>query len=73
MPLFVVAVDKKIIPDHNTIDRERFLTFLREFLLAFTSDKGERSPNKIRRLDQQAGIPLHQLLRVLRVLLFRAF
>ena len=38
MPLYVVSVDTKIIPDHNTIDTKPFLTFLREFLLAYTPE-----------------------------------
>jgi hypothetical protein len=38
MPLFVVAVDPKIIPDHNTIDNKAFLKFLSEFLLEYSGE-----------------------------------
>ncbi|HEY5504570.1 MAG TPA: hypothetical protein VIK28_05375, partial [Sedimentisphaerales bacterium] len=38
MPLFVVAVDPKIIPDHNTIDKKPFLKFLSEFLLEYSGE-----------------------------------
>ena len=37
-PVFVVAVDSRIIPDHNTIDRGIFLRFLGEFLFTFSSE-----------------------------------
>ncbi len=36
-PIFNVAVDPKLIPDHDTIDRPQFLWFLGEFLAAFSS------------------------------------
>jgi len=35
MPLYVVAVDPKIIPDHSDIDRPPFLRFLEQFLTTF--------------------------------------
>jgi hypothetical protein len=35
MPLYVVSVDSKIIPDHNGIDRPAFLRFLRQFITTF--------------------------------------
>jgi hypothetical protein len=35
MPLYVVSVDPKIIPDHNGIDRPAFLRFLRQFITTF--------------------------------------
>jgi hypothetical protein len=38
MPLYVVSVDSKIIPDHNAIVRKPFLKFLEQFVLAFTPD-----------------------------------
>ncbi len=38
MPLYVVSVDSKIIPDHNKIDSRAFLTFLREFLLSYSAE-----------------------------------
>ncbi len=38
MPLFVVSVDDDIIPSHNAIAGEVFLSFLRQFLLAFSSE-----------------------------------
>jgi hypothetical protein len=37
-PVFVVAVDARIIPDHNTIDRGIFLRFLGEFIFTFSND-----------------------------------
>jgi hypothetical protein len=37
-PIFNVAVDPKMIPDHGTIDRWVFIKFLSEFLSAFSSD-----------------------------------
>jgi hypothetical protein len=37
-PVFVVAVDPRIIPDHNTIDRGIFIRFLGEFLFTFSSE-----------------------------------
>jgi hypothetical protein len=37
-PVFVVAVDSRIIPDHNTIDRGIFIRFLGEFLFAFSNE-----------------------------------
>lgn len=37
-PVFVVAVDSPIIPDHNTIDRGIFIRFLGEFLFVFSND-----------------------------------
>lgn len=36
MPLYVVSVDSKIIPDHNAITRPAFIKFLDQFVLAFT-------------------------------------
>ena len=36
-PVYNVSVDKAIIPDHGTIDTQAFLTFLREFVSAFTA------------------------------------
>lgn len=36
-PVFNVAVDPSIIPDHNTIDRPVFIRFLSEFLAVFAS------------------------------------
>ncbi len=38
MPLYVVSVDSKIIPDHNAIERKAFLRFLEQFVIAFTPD-----------------------------------
>lgn len=38
IPLYVVSVDKRIIPDHGTIDKKEFLNFLREFLLSYASE-----------------------------------
>jgi len=35
LPLYVVSVDPKIIPDHNGIDRPEFLRFLQQFIIAF--------------------------------------
>jgi hypothetical protein len=35
MPIFVVAVDSKIIPDHNAIDEPEFRRFLAQFITAF--------------------------------------
>ena len=40
-PVFNVAVDPAIIPDHDTIDRWVFIRFLIEFMFAFSSN-GER-------------------------------
>jgi hypothetical protein len=37
-PVFVVAVDSRIIPDHNTIDRGIFIRFLGEFLFTFSNE-----------------------------------
>ena len=37
LPVYVISVDKAIIPDHDTIDTQAFLTFLREFVSAFTA------------------------------------
>jgi len=37
-PVFVVAVDPRIIPDHNTIDRGIFIRFLGEFLITFSNE-----------------------------------
>jgi hypothetical protein len=37
-PIFNVAVDPKMIPDHGTIDRAVFVRFLDEFLSTFSSD-----------------------------------
>ena len=36
-PVYNVSMDKAIIPDHGTIDTQVFLTFLREFVSAFTA------------------------------------
>ncbi len=39
-PVFNVAVDPKMIPDHGTvIDRKIFIEFLNEFLSMFSSDE----------------------------------
>ena len=35
-PVYVVSVDKKIIPSHDNIERPEFITFLREFILGFS-------------------------------------
>ena len=35
MPLFVVSVDSKIIPNHNAIDEPEFRRFLAQFITAF--------------------------------------
>jgi hypothetical protein len=35
MPLYNVALDTKLIPDHNAIDEPEFLRFLSQFLTAF--------------------------------------
>jgi hypothetical protein len=40
-PVFNVAVDPAIIPDHDTIDRWVFIRFLAEFMFAFSSN-GEK-------------------------------
>ena len=37
-PVYVVAVDPKIIPSHDKIDKPEFITFLREFILAFSAN-----------------------------------
>jgi hypothetical protein len=37
-PIFNVAVDPRMIPDHGTIDRGVFVRFLDEFLATFSSD-----------------------------------
>ncbi len=37
-PVFVIAVDPRIIPDHNTIDRGIFIRFLGEFLFTFSNE-----------------------------------
>jgi hypothetical protein len=37
-PVFVVAVDSRIIPDHSTIDRGIFIRFLGEFLFTFSNE-----------------------------------
>jgi hypothetical protein len=37
-PVFVVAVDSRIIPDHNMIDRSIFMRFLGEFLFTFSNE-----------------------------------
>jgi hypothetical protein len=37
LPVYVISADKAIIPDHDTIDTQAFLTFLREFVSAFTA------------------------------------
>jgi hypothetical protein len=37
-PVYVVHVDPKIIPNHDDFETEAFLTFLREFILAFTGN-----------------------------------
>jgi pimeloyl-ACP methyl ester carboxylesterase len=39
MPLMNVSVDRSIIPNHGDIDTQAFLTFLREFVAAFTEDE----------------------------------
>jgi hypothetical protein len=36
-PIYVVHVDTRIIPNHDDFETQAFLTFLREFILAFTS------------------------------------
>jgi hypothetical protein len=41
MPLYVVSVDGTIVPDHNTIDRPAFVTFLQEFLLLSMREQAE--------------------------------
>jgi len=35
-PIYVVSVDKKIIPSHDEFETQAFITFLREFIGAFT-------------------------------------
>ncbi len=35
MPLYVVSVDTRIIPDHSGINRAAFLRFLRQFITTF--------------------------------------
>ena len=37
-PVYVVSVDKRIIPSHDDFETEGFLTFLREFILAFAGN-----------------------------------
>ncbi len=37
-PIYVVSVDKRIIPSHDDIERPEFITFLREFILAFSAN-----------------------------------
>jgi hypothetical protein len=37
-PVFVVSVDSRIIPDHDTIDRGIFIRFLGEFLFTFSNE-----------------------------------
>src|SRR5207237_6417931 len=37
-PVYVVSVDKKIIPSHDNIERPEFITFLREFILDFSTN-----------------------------------
>jgi hypothetical protein len=44
MPVMNASVDRSIIPDHDNIDTQAFLTFLREFVTAFTGD--ELKPGK---------------------------
>ncbi len=39
MPVMNVSVDHSIIPNHRDIDTQAFLTFLREFVAAFTADE----------------------------------
>ena len=39
MPVINVSVDHSIIPNHGDIDTQAFLTFLREFVGAFTADE----------------------------------
>ena len=39
MPVMNVSVDRSIIPNHGDIDTQAFLTFLREFVAAFTADE----------------------------------
>ena len=39
MPVMNVSVAKEIIPNHGDIDTQAFLTFLREFVGAFTADE----------------------------------
>jgi pimeloyl-ACP methyl ester carboxylesterase len=39
MPVINVSVDHSIIPNHGDIDTQAFLTFLREFVAAFTTDE----------------------------------
>lgn len=38
-PFYVVSVDTKIIPNHSDIETEAFLSFLREFVLAFSGNR----------------------------------
>jgi hypothetical protein len=38
IPLYVVSVDPKIIPNHGSIDKKPFLRFLEQFVTAFTPD-----------------------------------
>jgi len=41
-PIYVIAVDKRIIPNHDDIATQPFITFLREFIFAFaTNPQGE--------------------------------
>ena len=42
MPVINVSVDTKIIPNHGDIDTQAFMTFLREFVTAFTADEAAR-------------------------------
>lgn len=37
-PIYVVSVDKKIIPSHDEFETQAFITFLREFIAAFTGN-----------------------------------
>ena len=37
-PVYVISVDPKIIPSHDEIDKPEFITFLREFILAFSAN-----------------------------------
>ena len=41
-PIYVVAVDKAIIPDHTKIDKKPFIRFLAQFLLIFTPDEPQK-------------------------------
>jgi hypothetical protein len=37
-PIYVVSVDPKIIPSHDEFETQAFITFLREFIFAFTGN-----------------------------------